>query len=184
MLKYTALPGLHGSVGFVASNAGLRSVVLTARNVDETRRWLARQHPEARHEERLLTSFQRQLRDYFAGAPVRFDVPLDLQDVTEFQWKVLAACAEVEYGQTATYGDLARRIGKTRATRAVGSALGRNPVPLVIPCHRVVGCSGGLGGFSAEQGVRMKRWLLDLEAGKKAVTQERTLLLNRQCAAI
>ena len=164
MLTYTAVPGVHGSVGIVASEQGLCRVVLTRRNVEETRRWLGRQYPEARRKDDVLASFQRQLRDYFAGRHVQFDVPVDLSGLTAFQRRVLAACAAVDYGQTVTYGQLARRIGNPRATRAVGAALGRNPVPLVIPCHRVVGCNGGLGGFSAEQGIGMKRRLLELEA--------------------
>lgn len=165
MLKYTAVPGLHGSVGIVASPQGLRKVVLTGRSPDQTCRRLGREYPESRRDDGLLASFRRQLRDYFAGEPMRFTVRVDLAGLTEFQKRVLAACAEVAYGRTVTYGELARHIGKPRADRAVGAALGRNPVPLVIPCHRVVGCNGGLGGFSAEQGIQMKRWLLELESG-------------------
>jgi methylated-DNA-[protein]-cysteine S-methyltransferase len=167
MLKYTAIPGLHGSVGIVACPQGLRKVILTGRDVDETCRRLAREYPEARRDDGLLASFRRQLRAYFAGEPVRFTVRVDLAGLTDFQKRVLAVCAEVGYGQTITYGELARRIGKPRAGRAVGAALGRNPVPLAIPCHRVVGCNGGLGGFSAEQGIRMKRRLLELESGDR-----------------
>lgn len=165
MLKYTAIPGLHGSVGILVSPNGVCKVLLTGCDLDRTCRRLAREYPNAQRDDRALTSIKKQFQVYFSGQPMRFSLPVDLEGLTPFQKQVLAACAQVEYGQTVTYGELARRIGKPPASRAVGAALGRNPVPLVIPCHRIVGCNGGLGGFSAEQGVQMKRWLLDLEAG-------------------
>ncbi|MBI4580178.1 MAG: methylated-DNA--[protein]-cysteine S-methyltransferase [Planctomycetes bacterium] len=168
MVKYTAIAAPLGSVGFVASEEGLREVFMTRRGVDRCLDWLRRRYPGGQRERGLLATFQEQLRDYLAGRPVRFDVRVDLGGLTEFQQQVLAACAEVDYGKTATYGELARRIGRPRAARAVGAALGRNPVPLVVPCHRIVGCDGALVGFSAEQGLRVKRWLLELEAKGKA----------------
>jgi len=127
---------------------------------DALRRW----HADARLDEDLLPGFQEELALYFSGRPVSFCVPVDLASLTDFQRRVLRACSRIEYGRTITYGDLARDIGSPAAARAVGGALARNPVPLVIPCHRVVGCNGGLGGFSAEPGLRLKRFLLDLES--------------------
>jgi methylated-DNA-[protein]-cysteine S-methyltransferase len=76
---------------------------------------------------------------------------------------VLRAAARIPYGQTESYGEIARRLRRPQAARAVGQALGANPLPLVIPCHRVLGARGALGGYSAARGVAVKRWLLRLE---------------------
>jgi methylated-DNA-[protein]-cysteine S-methyltransferase len=95
---------------------------------------------------------------------VRFDVPVRLTGLTPFQQSVLHECGRIPPGKTLTYGELADRAGRPGAARAVGNALARNPVPLVIPCHRVVASGGVLGGFSAEAGVGLKKQLLALEA--------------------
>lgn len=99
---------------------------------------------------------------YFSGAVVSFrEIPLDLGSGTPFQQAVWYAATAISYGEYVTYGELAQRIGKPGAARAVGTALGANPVCLVVPCHRVLAANGNLGGFSA--GVHWKRRLLDLE---------------------
>jgi len=98
------------------------------------------------------------------GDVVNFDdVPIDDRYLTPFGRRVIAACRAIGWGETVTYGELAERAGQPGAARAVGSVMARNRVPLVVPCHRVVPASGGLGGFSAPQGVAMKRHLLDME---------------------
>ena len=101
-----------------------------------------------------------QLEEYLAGRRREFDLPLDLQG-TDFQKEVWRAIARIPYGQTKSYQDLAREIGRPNAARAVGAACGANPVPLVVPCHRVLGSGGGLTGFGG--GLPWKKWLLDLE---------------------
>jgi methylated-DNA-[protein]-cysteine S-methyltransferase len=99
-----------------------------------------------------------------AGRPVDFsDVQLDLPDSTPLKQAVLHHCRQLAWGQTATYGQLAARAGAPRAARAVGNIMARNPIPLIIPCHRVIGSSGKLGGFSAPGALAMKRHLLRLE---------------------
>jgi O-6-methylguanine DNA methyltransferase len=103
----------------------------------------------------------RQLRAYFAGRRRRFDVRVDLRGVTPFQRRVLEATSKVPPGQVVSYGEIARRIGRPRGSRAVGQALGRNPVPIVIPCHRVVAAGGRLGGYTG--GLAIKKKLLRLE---------------------
>jgi methylated-DNA-[protein]-cysteine S-methyltransferase len=108
-----------------------------------------------------LTAAQRQLDEYFAGRRRSFELEVDLH-AAPFQQDVLRELARVPYGQLATYGELARRIGKPRAARAVGGALNRNPIPIVLPCHRVVGASGSLVGYAG--GLERKRALLALEA--------------------
>lgn len=102
-----------------------------------------------------------ELREYFAGERRRFDVDVDLTGVTEFQKNVLEATARIPFGATVTYGELAERIGRPEASRAVGGALGKNPVPIVVPCHRVVRSDGSVGGYTA--GTGYKKQLLELE---------------------
>lgn len=107
-----------------------------------------------------LSEVLTQLREYFAGARRSFDVPLDLRG-TAFQKSVWREVARVPYGGTVTYGEIARRIGKPKAARAVGGAVGANPVPIFIPCHRVIGASGALTGYGG--GLDVKEDLLRLE---------------------
>lgn len=170
MSRYTALAAPFGAVAIVAGPAGLERVILTAGSPGEIIRRLGVKLDGAEHDPDTMPALQRQLRDYLAGKPVRFRAKIDLGGMTEFQRRVLDACGNIDHGHTVTYGELARRIGKPAAARAVGAALGRNPVPLVIPCHRIVGYNGSLGGFSAEQGISVKQWLLDLEARHANVT--------------
>lgn len=104
------------------------------------------------------------LRGYAGGRPEDLsDVPVDLSQRTHFQQRVLGQCRQIPWGQTLTYGALAARAGSPHAARAVGNIMAGNPIPLVIPCHRVVGSGGALGGFSAPGGLRTKRRLLALE---------------------
>jgi methylated-DNA-[protein]-cysteine S-methyltransferase len=102
----------------------------------------------------------RQLREYFAGERTEFDLPLAPQG-TKFQRSVWQRLREIPYGETISYGELARRVGNPKASRAVGSANGKNPIPIVIPCHRVIASDGGLGGFGG--GLSVKEALLALE---------------------
>jgi len=103
----------------------------------------------------------RQLREYFAGKRTEFDLPL-APDGTDFQRNVWRRLQEIPYGETISYGELARRVGNPKASRAVGAANGQNPIPIVIPCHRVIGASGKLTGFGG--GLPTKEALLALEA--------------------
>ena len=109
-----------------------------------------------------FASAARQLEDYFAGRLTLFDLPLAPAG-TEFQRRVWAGLQAIPYGQTWSYGQLAREVGKASASRAVGLANGRNPIAVVIPCHRVVGSDGSLTGYGG--GLDRKRYLLGLEAG-------------------
>ena len=111
--------------------------------------------------EKPLADARRQLHEYFAGERREFDLPLMLSG-TEFQVSVLQALLEIPYGETVTYGEIAKRIGRPRAVRAVGAANGRNPIPTVVPCHRVIGSTGDLTGFGG--GLDTKEALLRLEA--------------------
>jgi len=107
-----------------------------------------------------VATLARELERYFERGEWRFTVPLDLSSGTDFDRAVWKALAMIDVGKTCSYGEVARAIGRPRAARAVGNACGRNPVPVVVPCHRVV-ASGGIGGFGL--GLDLKRRLLTLE---------------------
>lgn len=112
------------------------------------------------HDDGPFEEAKRQLIDYFEGKRKRFDLPLN-PNGTEFQLTVLAELKKIPYGATSSYGEIARRIGRPTAARAVGAANGRNPLPIVIPCHRVIGSNGDLTGFGG--GIETKKALLELE---------------------
>lgn len=116
--------------------------------------------PEWIYSEKPFAEAAKQLTDYFAGSLKEFDLPLKPTG-TEFQLAVLDELQKIPYGTTTSYGDIAERIGRPRAVRAVGAANGRNPLPIIIPCHRVVGSSGDLTGFGG--GLPTKKALLRLE---------------------
>jgi O-6-methylguanine DNA methyltransferase len=117
----------------------------------------AERNPEA------LAHIAEQLRAYFGDPHFQFSLPLDLDRVTPFQSSVLNTIRRIPVGVVWTYGQVARAIGKPKASRAVGQALGRNPVPIVIPCHRVIAGDGSLGGYSGGGGLASKRLLLQME---------------------
>ncbi|HKZ55131.1 MAG TPA: methylated-DNA--[protein]-cysteine S-methyltransferase [Anaerolineales bacterium] len=105
----------------------------------------------------------RQLEGYFAGQRRAFRLEADLEALSGFQRRVLETAQQVRYGQITTYGEIAKRIGRPRAARAVGQALARNPLPIVIPCHRVLAADGSLTGYSGAQGLQTKAFLLRME---------------------
>jgi methylated-DNA-[protein]-cysteine S-methyltransferase len=115
---------------------------------------------DAVRDDDALAPVAAQLRDYFAGARTRFELPLSPRG-TAFQQKVWLALREIPYGRTTTYGQIASDLGPPTASRAVGLANGRNPIAVIVPCHRVVGANGTLTGFGG--GLPRKRWLLDHE---------------------
>jgi methylated-DNA-[protein]-cysteine S-methyltransferase len=105
----------------------------------------------------------RQLDEYLRGARKAFDLPIDWSLMRPFQRQVLELIFAIPYGQTRTYGEIAHEMGKPRAARAVGRANATNPMPLVIPCHRVIGGDGKLHGYGGGEGLPTKEWLLQLE---------------------
>lgn len=113
-----------------------------------------------------FAAVREQLAEYFAGERTTFDVELVMEG-TEFQRRVWAALREIPYGETRSYGELADRLGVPGAARAVGLANGRNPISVIVPCHRVIGADGSLTGFGG--GLGRKRILLELEAGATAL---------------
>jgi len=154
-LVSTVVASPVGPLTVVASDSGLRAVLWA----DEREGRVRLPHVEpGRHE--VLDATAAQLGAYFAEGSVGFDLPLDLVG-TEFQVETWTALAGIAPGRTITYAEMAVRLGRRRATRAVGGAIGRNPVSIVLPCHRVIGASGSLTGFAG--GIEAKRWLLTHE---------------------
>jgi methylated-DNA-[protein]-cysteine S-methyltransferase len=124
--------------------------------------WLAKAYgSRVLRSPRPLEEPRRELDEYFEGRRSEFDLAVDLAALPSFQQLVLSELQRVPYGATATYGGLAKRVGKPRAARAVGGALNKNPVPIVVPCHRIVGSSGSLVGYAG--GLERKQQLLALE---------------------
>jgi methylated-DNA-[protein]-cysteine S-methyltransferase len=105
----------------------------------------------------------QQINEYFLGKRKIFDLPIDWETMPIFQQTVLKAVSEIPWGQVRTYGEIAQSIGRPKASRAVGGANARNPIPIIIPCHRVVGSNGKLHGYSAPGGLETKAWLLAFE---------------------
>jgi methylated-DNA-[protein]-cysteine S-methyltransferase len=122
--------------------------------------------PAWRRDPKPFAEVREQLQQYFAGARRIFDIDLDLPG-TEWERQVWNALLRIPYGETRSYGDIARELSTVRASRAVGLANGRNPVAIIVPCHRVIGADGRLTGFGG--GLDRKRSLLDLEAGRLAL---------------
>ncbi len=143
-----------GRLLLVADECGLRAVSFAEGRTPP------QVSPDWKKDPALLREPVRQLRAFFAGELQRFDLPLKPEG-TEFQLRVWNALLEIPYGETTSYGELARRLGNPAASRAVGLANGSNPIAIVIPCHRVIGSTGKLTGYGG--GLENKRWLLDFE---------------------
>ena len=144
-----------GQLTLVASDAGLRAILWPTEKPGRVKL------PDViRGDHRMLQEATRQLTEYFNGMRQTFDIPLDLRG-TPFQVKAWRSLTDIPYGTTASYAEQAGRLGAPRAVRAVGSANGRNPISIVLPCHRVVASNGSLAGFAG--GLDAKRWLLDFE---------------------
>ncbi len=161
-MEYAIFDTAWGGFGFVARGRRLVATFLPQRK-QSIRRAISVRWPDAVEASDLLPRFRRQVIAYFAGRPVRFMVDLDLTGVPPFGQAVLKACHRIPYGKTATYADLAVAVVRSGAARAVGGVMARNPLPLVIPCHRVLRSDGSLGGFSTPNGVKDKERLLRLE---------------------
>jgi len=143
-----------GALTLVASDKGLTAILWE--NDDRVR--LSPMTEEAGHP--VLVAAELQLAEYFAGARKAFDLPLDFQG-TDFQKQVWAALLTIPFGETRSYAEIARAIGRPTACRAVGAANGKNPISIVAPCHRVIGGNGTLTGFAG--GLKAKEYLLGLE---------------------
>jgi methylated-DNA-[protein]-cysteine S-methyltransferase len=159
-LYYTVFPTDAGWMGVLGSDAGLRQVVLPRPSEGEVTELLG-DIADAVLDPRFFDDLTGRFQEYFAGKRADFPDRLDLAAATPFQRAVWEAARLIPCGEVRSYGWVAGCIGKPQAARAVGQALGRNPLPVIVPCHRVLAGDGSLGGFSG--GLAMKRLLLSLE---------------------
>lgn len=150
-----------GDLTLIASSIGLRAVLWPDDAEDRVRLGVPVDQIEAVDDAPVLNEAAEQLAEYFGSARTSFDLPLDLEHGTGFQRLAWTALADIPYGATRTYAEQAKAIDRPKAVRAVGAANGRNPISIVLPCHRVIGSDGSLTGFAA--GVEAKRFLLELE---------------------
>ncbi len=160
-LCYTIFKTDWGWVGLLSSAAGLRRVTLPQPSLSTARAKLGESVNRAVDSPDAFRELIARFRLYFSGRHVNFPDRLDLSHATDFQRRVWEVAKGIPYGETRSYGWIARQMGKSRAARAVGAAMGSNPIPIIIPCHRVLGSDGGLCGFGG--GLEMKRRLLALE---------------------
>jgi methylated-DNA-[protein]-cysteine S-methyltransferase len=162
MMSYRLVETSFGVFGLVARDDRLVGTFLPDRQRAILKR-IGERYPDAVENNTLLPQFCKQASEYFNGKPVKFRVKIDLSGMPPFRQAVLNACLRVPFGKTASYGDLALAAGSPGAARAVGGAMAHNPLPLIIPCHRILRSDGSIGGFSSPRGIKEKQRLLRLE---------------------
>ncbi|HEX3519931.1 MAG TPA: methylated-DNA--[protein]-cysteine S-methyltransferase [Solirubrobacteraceae bacterium] len=163
-VSYASVDSPFGTLLAVATQQGLVRLAFPEEGVDPVLERLSqRLSPRIVESSRPLDPLRRELDDYFKGARRSFDLALDWSLIGPFARRVLGVTSEIPYGNVLTYTEVAAEAGSPRGSRAAGNALGSNPIPIVIPCHRVLRSGGGLGGYAG--GLERKRWLLDLETG-------------------
>lgn len=163
-IRYRIVDTPFGPAAFVISHNGLRRIHLPQCGRNTLHQLVRDEFPLATEDASLAPSFADAFREYFRGGPAKFDMALDTEGATAFERKTWRACRDIPAGRTLSYKELATKIGKPGAARAVGAAMAHNRFPIVVPCHRVLRSDGGLGGFSAVGGVDLKRRLLEMES--------------------
>ena len=166
MLFYKEIESPVGKLKLVASADALVAVLWEREPPNRVKLAMLKSDPQ----QPILIETERQLKEYFAGTRKEFDLPTEPAG-SEFQKKVWLALREIPFGETRSYLDLAKSIGSAKAVRAVGAANGKNPLSIVVPCHRIVGANGALTGFAG--GLEAKAKLLALEARKVAFSVSR-----------
>ncbi len=157
-IRHSTMPSPVGELTFTGSEAGLTGLWFdTDRHLQPRSGWL--------RDDALFAEARQQLEEYFSGARQQFTLKLAAQG-TAFQQQCWAALCDIPYGETRSYGDQARAIANEKAVRAVGLANGRNPIGIVVPCHRVIGANGALTGYAG--GIERKQWLLAHEARRSS----------------
>jgi methylated-DNA-[protein]-cysteine S-methyltransferase len=165
--SYKTVSSPVGQLKLVATDRGLAAILWEKDSPKRVR--LGRLTENSNHP--LLLETEQQLRDYFAGKRTTFSLPFDFAG-TAFQKQVWEALMTIPFGKTPSYGEIARRIGRPEAARAVGAAIGRNPISIIVPCHRVIGSNGKLTGFAG--GIGIKESLLRLESQEKTTAASAT----------
>jgi methylated-DNA-[protein]-cysteine S-methyltransferase len=162
---YSLFTTSYGVGGAVSSKAGLVEIVLPFAGFDESDldAEILRRYPAAEENRWYSARAAEELQSYFAGSPAKFSLPLDLEHLTVFGKAVCRYVAGIGYGEVRSYAEVAAAAGSPRASRAVGSIMAANRLPIIIPCHRVVSSNGSMCGYSAPGGVSTKRLLLEME---------------------
>jgi O-6-methylguanine DNA methyltransferase len=160
-IEYSVRESYLGNLVLLARNAKLIMLDITKQAEYEIKKGLLARYPEASESDKPFRIICLLLDRYLKGEQINFDVDVDISREKAFTRRVLEELRMIPYGQVRSYGWLAKRLGYTNAARAVGQALGKNPIPIVIPCHRVIRGDGSIGGFS--MGIRIKERLLALE---------------------
>jgi len=166
-ISYEVFETAFGWCAAARSEQGICGFVLPVPRADDAESAIRKALDDGVRSATGLQRMARKVRRYFEGRSVTFDVVLDLRRGTRFQQSVWRAVSRIPYARTRTYGEIARAIRRPKAVRAVGGAVGANPIPLIVPCHRVVAADGRLGGFSAAGGVALKQAMLQLEGSRK-----------------
>jgi len=161
---YDVVDSPIGDLLVAASDRGLAAISFDSEPQDSLERLARIAGPRVLRSPRSVDGARRELDQYFEGRRRTFDLSLDLRALPPFTLSVLDQLARVPYGETTTYGALARRVGHPRAARAVGTVMNRNRIPIVLPCHRVVGATGSLTGYAG--GLDVKEKLLELEGAR------------------
>lgn len=163
-IKYTIFKTGWGYFGLAVGDDGLFRTCLPLARPEKVKSRLLQNLQGPRYDKSLFKTTQDRIKAYFEGACIDFrDTPIIIDVSTPFQSSVLSACRDIEFGRTTSYSGLAKKIGRPTAARAVGGALAKNPLPLIIPCHRIICSDGKIGGFSAIGGKDLKAKLLKHE---------------------
>ncbi|MBN2591768.1 MAG: methylated-DNA--[protein]-cysteine S-methyltransferase [Sedimentisphaerales bacterium] len=165
-MNYVIFKTKWGHFGLAGTEQGLCRTFLPVAEPDLIKACFLREFPQAKFDKNLFQNLQKQIIAYFEGENVVFntDNAVFLNGYSEFAKSILNTCQKIKFGQTATYKELAQKAGYPQASRAVGNVLARNPIPLIIPCHRIIQSDGKLGGFTAIGGKNLKKRLLKHEA--------------------
>jgi methylated-DNA-[protein]-cysteine S-methyltransferase len=165
VIKYVIFKTKWGYFGLAGTEYALCRTQLPGPKSEKIKSMLLKNFHNPQFDKTFFKTLQEQITTYFEGAYINFsrDVPLALEGLSSFGISVLTTCRAIEFGQTISYSGLAKKSGRPAASRAVGSALAKNPLPLIIPCHRIIRSDGKLGGFSAPGGITLKEKMLELE---------------------
>jgi methylated-DNA-[protein]-cysteine S-methyltransferase len=165
VIKYVIFQTKWGYFGLAGTKSALCRTQLPEPEPKKIESRLLKNLPDAQFDETFFKILQERVAAYFEGSCVNFspDIPIDLDGYGGFSREVLTACRDIKFGETISYRGLAKKAGRPAASRAVGNALARNPLPLIIPCHRVLRTDGKMGGFSAPGGIFLKKRMLAIE---------------------
>lgn len=163
--KYVIFQTKWGYFGLAGTESALLRSQLPGSKYEKIESQLLINLTDARFDKTFFKTLQEQIAAYFEGVPVNFspEIPVDLRGFSTFTRTVLTTCRVIKFGQTISYSQLAKKLSRDAAGRAVGNALAKNPLPLIIPCHRVIRSDGKIGGFSAIGGPTLKQRMLEFE---------------------